>query len=65
MQGIIEWLSGRKTYFIVIVGAIVDVLITLGVIPLEGTVVQIINVIFLALFGAALRAGVTKSNPNL
>jgi len=64
MQAILEWLRGRKTYIVVIVGAIVNVLITLEVIPADGTVVQLVNFIFLALFGAALRAGVTKSGPQ-
>lgn len=61
MEAVLEWLKGKKTYIIVIVGAILNVLIELGTIPADGTVVQLINVIFLALFGAALRAGVTKS----
>lgn len=61
MEKVMEWLKGKKTYIVVIVGALIDVLIALGVIPADGTVVQIINVVFLALFGAALRAGVTKS----
>jgi len=64
MQAILEFLQGKKTYIVVIVGAIVNVLITLEVIPADGTVVQFINFIFLALFGAALRAGVTKSGPQ-
>jgi len=64
MAAIMEWLNGKKTYIVVIVGAIVDVLITLGYIPADGQVVQIINVVFLALFGAALRAGVAKSGPQ-
>lgn len=64
MQAILEKLRGWKTYIVVIVGAVVDVLIALNVIPADGQTIQIINVIFLALFGAALRAGVTKSgNP--
>ena len=64
MAAIMEWLNGKKTYIVVIVGALVDVLIALNVIPADGQVVQIINVVFLALFGAALRAGVTKSGPT-
>ena len=64
MAAIMEWLNGKKAYIVVIVGAIVDVLIALNVIPADGQVVQIINVVFLALFGAALRAGVAKSGPQ-
>jgi hypothetical protein len=64
MAAIMEWLNGKKTYIVVIVGAVVDVLIALNVIPADGQAIQIINVIFLALFGAALRAGVTKSGPQ-
>lgn len=61
MDAILEWLKGKKTYIIVIVGAIVNALIALGYIPADGTIVQLIDIIFLALFGVALRAGVTKS----
>ena len=63
MAGILEWLNGKKTYIIAIVGGVFQILVSVGVIDPGAQWVSVLDAIFLALFGVALRAGVAKSGP--
>ncbi len=61
MQGIIDFLNGKKTYM-VCVAAILTALVAW----LNGalTLAQFVEAIFAAIGGITLRAGITKSGPQ-
>jgi hypothetical protein len=63
MAAVLEWLKGKKTYIVAIIGGLFQILVAIGVIDVAAEWVGIADAIFLALFGVALRAGVTKSGP--
>ena len=59
----IEWLQGKKTYIITIAGGILNILVALNVVQIDAQWLQVVDAIFVMLFGVALRAGVSKSGP--
>jgi hypothetical protein len=63
MAAVLEWLNGKKSYIIAIVGGVFQILVSIGVIDVTAEWVGIADALFLALFGVALRAGVAKSGP--
>jgi hypothetical protein len=65
MQTILEWLNGKKTYIVAICAALFQVAVSLGWLDINSDIVAAIDAIFLALFGVALRAGVTKSGVSV
>jgi hypothetical protein len=64
MAAVLEWLNGKKSYIIAIVGGVFQILVTIGVIDVNAEWVGVADALFLALFGVALRAGVKKSGPQ-
>jgi len=59
---LINYLSGKKTYIIAIVGAVLNLAVYLKWITVDQ--LSTINDILFALGLGALRAGVAKSSPN-
>ena len=64
MSGIIVWLQGKKAYIIAGAAAIFNFGIAVGLWTADNQAWIAINAILAAIFGMALRAGVTKSGPN-
>lgn len=64
MQAILDWLSGRKAYIIAGLTAIFNFGIAVGWWLPDNAIWDAVNYILAALFGMALRAGVSKSGPS-
>ena len=61
MSGIIEWLSGKKTYIVVVVAAIYNLGIAFGWFTADNDRVVAVNSVLAAFGMGFLRAGVAKS----
>ena len=61
MKGLVEWLEGKKTYIVAILGALYNVGIAFAWWTPDDQYVILINSVLAALGVGFLRAGVTKS----
>ena len=59
LSKLVNFLSGKKTYIIVIIGAVLNVAVALELVTPDN--LEQINAVLLALGLGALRAGVSKS----
>ena len=64
MSGIIEWLSGRKSYLLLIVGFVFNLGVLAAWWPVDSETWTLIDSLLLALLGASFRAAITKSSPT-
>ncbi|MBE3141461.1 MAG: hypothetical protein IMZ53_12875 [Thermoplasmata archaeon] len=64
MQTIIDFLSGKKSYIILIVGFIFNVGVISGWWVADNATWQAIDALLVTLLGMSFRAAVTKSNPE-
>jgi len=55
---LISWLSGKKTYIIVLIGAVLNVAVAFGWVTPDN--LEQINAVLLALGLGAIRAGISK-----
>ena len=60
MNKLIEFLKGKKSYLVAVLGAIFGLLIAFGVISFTPEQYAAIAFLWVSLFGSALRAGVNK-----
>jgi len=61
MQGIIDWLQGKKTYIIAVLAAVFNVGIAFGWWTLDSQVWELINIILGFLGLGTLRSGMSKA----
>lgn len=60
MKKVFDFLKGKKSYLIAVLGATFGVLLVFKVIILTPEQLTAISFLWLAVFGSALRAGVSK-----
>ena len=58
MSKLLSWLDGKKTYIVVVIGAVLNVAVAFGWITPDN--LEAINAVLVALGLGALRAGVSK-----
>ena len=60
MQKVIEYLQGKKSYILIVIGATVNLLQVFGVTTLTTEQLTAINTLLFALFGVSIKAGVNR-----
>jgi hypothetical protein len=64
MQNIIDWLSGKKTYILMILGFVFNLGIAAGWWAVESQVWQLVDLILGFLGLGTIRAAITKATKN-
>lgn len=64
MTGFIEWLQGKKTYIVLVVGFVFNLGMLQGWWAADNAIWASINTLLLTLLGITFRAAVSKSGPE-
>jgi uncharacterized membrane protein YkgB len=65
MQSVIDWLSGKKSYIILIVGFIFNLGVITGWWATDNATWGSIDTLLVTLLGLSFRAAITKSGPEI
>ena len=64
MSGFMEWLQGKKSYILLIVGFIFNLGVISGWWAMESEIWALIDSLLLTLLGMSFRAAIKKSGPT-